>query len=98
MVPAAYVLVLAGVLLLAGAGSLLASRWVRDIETYRCPRCGYELETLARQTCSECGEDLRRADLEPPTTERRSMWKAIGSCLIFIGLLILAWGAAGLVG
>lgn len=98
MAPAGWVLLLAGVLLVAGAAVLLASRRIREIECYRCPRCGYELEIRARQTCPECGADLPRRDLEPPTTERRSIWAATGACLVFFGLLIGLYGAAGLVG
>lgn len=98
MGPGEFVLILAGALLIAGAVVLAASRRVREIDRYRCPRCGYELEIRARQTCPECGSDLPRAELEPPTTERRSMWTATGACLVFFGLLILLYGAAGVIG
>lgn len=98
MAPAVTVLVLAAVLFGAGLGVLAWARRVREIEWYRCPRCGYALEISPRQVCPECGRELARAELEPPTTERRSMWTAAGACLVFFGLLIGFWGAAGLVG
>lgn len=98
MAPAVWVLMLAGVLLLAGAGVLIGSRGVREIEHYRCSWCGYPVPIRPRQRCPECGADLRREDLLPPTEERRSFRVAVGACLVFFGLLIGAWGAAGLVG
>ncbi|MCC6675916.1 MAG: hypothetical protein IT436_02115 [Phycisphaerales bacterium] len=98
MSPAVFVLILAGVLLIAGAVVLAASRRIREIDRYRCPRCGYELQIRPWQICPECGEDVHRRQLTPPTTERRAIWRATGVCLIFFGLLIGLWGAVGLVG
>lgn len=98
MSPAWWVLSLAGTLLGAGVLTMLAARRIREIEHYRCPRCSYPLEIEPRQVCPECGAPLEQRQLIPPTTERRAIWRATGVCLIFFGLLIGLWGAAGLVG
>lgn len=98
MAPAVFALVLAGILLLSGIGVIAASRRTKEIDWYRCSRCNYKLEILDHQRCPECGNELDRSQLKPPTTERRSFLVAVGACLIFFGMLIGAWGAAGLAG